>query len=504
MMAHDRTADKASSLAGSCDALRTYVLDAVRNGLTFHDFELGLWQRVLALGRAAAQLFLDGQGPGDLGPERTLPDGRTVRRLEGLHPRPLTGVFGTFTLRRTCYGSRPGQKMDFVPVDNRLQLPAGKFSYLLQDFDGLLSTEQPFGCLAAALERILNLKQHVDSLEQLSRHMATFAQPYRDAQPSPAVAEAPILVRSADAKGVPMRTAADAPPIKSHDHKRGPKTGRKKQAIVGAVYTVAPLVRTPEDIVAALFLPPDQKAARPPRPKPCNKRVLARLNEYTDKAGHEHDGMAEVFAWIQEQTDERDPAGGKEVVNLFDGDERLWEAAGGLREKGDVDVLELLHVTPKLWAVAGLFAPRDSPQAEQQVRSWLLAVLKGKVAAVLQDMTAKGEQAQLKGTKKEELAKAVGYLHKRQEQMRYDEYLKKGYPIASGVIEGACRHYVKDRMERTGMSWTQPGAQAMLELRAQVLNGDWEEFQDFYRQRQAAQLYPHRQLLQTVSWPMAA
>jgi hypothetical protein len=88
--------------------------------------------------------------------------------------------------------------------------------------------------------------------------------------------------------------------------------------------------------------------------------------------------------------------------------------------------------------------------------------------------------------------------------MRYDEYLKKGYPIASGVIEGACRHYVKDRMERTGMSWTQDGAQAMLELRAQSLNGDWEEFQEFYRQRQSGQLYPHRELLSTVAWPLAA
>jgi hypothetical protein len=503
-MAHDITADKASSLVQSCDELRDYVRNAVQNGVSFHDFETGLLDRVLRLGHTATTQFLQEQGSGDLGPTLDLPDGRNVRRLENLHDRELTGVFGTFTLQRTCYGSREGQKIDFVPLDNRLQLPQGKFSYLLQDFNGLLTTEQPFEQVASVLKRILRLEQHIDSLERQGQHMAGYVEPFRDAQPSPGVLEEPLLVRSADAKGVPMRTAADAPPIKSHDHKRGPKTGRKKQAIVGAVYTVALLPRLAEDIVEALFCKPDEQKPRQKRPEPCNKRVMARLNEYTDKEGVEHDGMAEVFTWLQEQTDERNSVGDKVIVNLFDGDERLWDSVEAIAEHGDVDILDLLHVTPRLWTVAGLLGKRDSPEVEQQVRSWLLQVLKGKVAEVLKDMRGKGEEAKLKGTKKKELAKACGYLEKRQEQMRYDEYLKEGYPIASGVIEGACRHYVKDRMERTGMSWKQQGAQAMLELRAQALNGDWDEFQDFYRQRQATQLYPHRHILETVAWPIAA
>ena len=108
------------------------------------------------------------------------------------------------------------------------------------------------------------------------------------------------------------------------------------------------------------------------------------------------------------------------------------------------------------------------------------------------------------GKKKQDLRKICNFLTSNASRMRYDEYLGKGYPIASGEIEGACRHYVKDRMERAGMSWKQAGAQAMLELRSQALNGDWDEFQSFYRQRQCAALYPHRQLLEEVSWPLAA
>src|SRR2546425_881942 len=115
MMAYETSADKASSLASSCAEFRAYVLDAVRNGMNFHDFELGLWERVLELGHTATKDFLHQQGTGDLGPTLDLPDGRSVGRLDECHDRDLTGVFGTFTLARACYGTRAGQKIDFVP-----------------------------------------------------------------------------------------------------------------------------------------------------------------------------------------------------------------------------------------------------------------------------------------------------------------------------------------------------------------------------------------------------
>lgn len=504
MMPHDTAVDKTPSLDTCLDDLRAFVLHAARQGLTFHQFEQGLWQHLLHAGRAATGAFLDRQGSGDLGPALPLPDGQEVRRLPELHPRQLTCVFGTFTLSRTCYGSREGQKIDFVPLDNRLQLPAGKCSYLLQDVNALLGSEQPFAQVAQGLQRLLELRQYVDSLERQGQHLAESVEPFRDAQPPPpAPEEGPILVRSADAKGVPMRCAADAPPIKSHDHKRGPKIGRKKQAIVGAVYSVAPLPRTADDIIERLFRQPDADKPKTKRPELCHKRVIVRLNEYTDALGVAHDGMAEVFTWMAGQLQERNPLADKVIVNLMDGDERLQQAKQGEGVPGrQVDILDLLHVTPKLWKAAGLFAARDSVEAEEQVRTWLGKVLRDQAGAVLRDLKARGAQAGLKGTKKKELAKVIGYLHKRRKQLRYHEYLKAGYPIASGVIEGACRHYVKDRMERTGMSWKQQGAQAMLELRSVALNGDWDAFQDFYHQRECEFLYPHRQLLQNVPWPL--
>jgi hypothetical protein len=97
--------------------------------------ERGIWTRVLAIGRQALDLFFRLQGTGDVGESVELTDDRTARRLPGTHPRAYRSVFGDFTLRRTAYGTRVGQKIALVPLDARLRLPAGDYSYLLQQWD---------------------------------------------------------------------------------------------------------------------------------------------------------------------------------------------------------------------------------------------------------------------------------------------------------------------------------------------------------------------------------
>ena len=110
----------------------------------------------------------------------------------------------------------------------------------------------------------------------------------------------------------------------------------------------------------------------------------------------------------------------------------------------------------------------------------------------------------LGGKKQAEVKKICGYFEKNRHRMRYDEYLKHGYPIASGVIEGACRHVVKDRLERTGMSWVRQGAQSMLELRCLYLTAQWDAFMTFRVERETQRLYPYRETLQPLSWTVAA
>jgi len=155
-----------------------------------------------------------------------------------------------------------------------------------------------------------------------------------------------------------------------------------------------------------------------------------------------------------------------------------------------IDILDLLHVLPRLWDAAHLFENEGSTAASDFVRTQLLKVLQGQTKSVITSLRSRGTRAKLNKSKRERLAKITAFLTNNLYRMHYDEYLQNGYPIATGVIEGACRHIVKDRMERSGMRWKVPGAQAMLNLRAIRTNEDWDAFQTFRIQQEQARIYP--------------
>jgi len=349
--------------------------------------------------------------------------------------------------------------------------------------------------------RLLNLKQSVDSLEQMNVQMAEQVTDFRENRPQPDPAtEGPILVTSGDGKGIVLRRSADDPAPAAHRTK-GQKASQKRMATVGTAYTVDRYVRTPADVVATLFRDGPQP---PPRPQPRHKRVWASLPQ-EDAEGQVQSGLDIVYDWLLNEVAERNPGLAKEMVHLGDGQESLWQARQDhLPDRNLTDILDLLHVTPRLWQAAHVFYPEGSDEAEAFARERILRVLRGEVAGVVQGLRRMGTQWELKGAKQKTLGQVCAYLLKNRERMRYDEYLAQGYPIASGVIEGACRHLVKDRMERAGMHWTPAGAQAMLDVRSTYVNGDWEEYQAYRIQRETQRLYPHRYLVEGPQFCMAA
>jgi hypothetical protein len=481
--------------------LRSFLDAALQEGTALHAVEHGLWTRLLRLGRHCLQQFLAAHGTGDQGETVTLPTGQPCQRLPQLHVRRYVSIFGVFSLARTAYGSREGQTLQFVPLDNRLQLPASDFSYLLQDWDQSLCVEQAFGQARSTVARILNLKQPVDSLERMNQEMAQAVEPYRlRLQPPPPEAEGELFVASVDGKGVVMRRGAEDPAPPAHRSK-GQKASQKRMATVGSVYSVDRFVRTPEEVVAALFRDPDP--TKRPRPKPCGKRVWASL--VNDEAPDRPSGPDAVYLWMLWELALRNPGQAKETVQLHDGQESLWAAAQQYLPSGNsVQILDLLHVTPRLWQAAHLFHAEGTQEAEAFARERILKVLQGQAKGVIRGLRTLGTRHQLTGAKKKTLAQVCGYLEKNQQRMRYDEYLAKGYPIASGVIEGACRHLVKDRMERAGMHWTYAGAQALLEVRSVYVSEEWEAFQAYRIDQETQRLYPHRDLVAGPNYAMAA
>ena len=168
-----------------------------------------------------------------------------------------------------------------------------------------------------------------------------------------------------------------------------------------------------------------------------------------------------------------------------------------------VPILDILHALAYVWEAASLFEKEDFAR-RSFTRERLLRILRGEVSGVIQGLRSLGTRRGLQGERLKSLARICGYLANNAGRMRYDEYLRRGYPIASGVIEGACRHLVKDRMERSGMRWTLEGARSMLNVRAAFQGDHWREFVDWNMAAQVDRTHPNRHLLQDYKAPAIA
>ena len=248
-------------------------------------------------------------------------------------------------------------------------------------------------------------------------------------------------------------------------------------AAVGAVYTIEPFVRTADDVIEEVM----RKKARKRRPNPQNKRVRAELLV----------GKVALFLWLADEVIRRNPKGNKPVIFLSDGERALHDRQSEYLPGNTVCILDLFHVMERLWKVAWCFFDERTQkhEAHRWVEERLKRLLEGKVDAVIRGMRYQATQRGLKGQRRKTACDAAEYFERNRDRMKYNEYLVAGYPIGSGVVEGACRHLVKDRMERTGMRWLPSAPQAMLDLRATYLNGEWNAFWTFHVTQEDQRLY---------------
>jgi hypothetical protein len=467
------------------DALRDFVQQAARDGQRIDSVEREVFRQLLGLGHTLLSAFVAAQGDGDLGPQAETPEGRTVRRLPERHDRRYVSIFGELTIERVAYGTREGQVIERVPLDERLGLPEGDFSYVLEDWGQRLCLKGSFAEAGQSLEMLLGLRVGVRALEQMSRVVAGHARSFHDSLAAPpASEEGPLMVVTADGKGVPMRRPEpEDGPRPHHRRAKGEKANKKQMACVGAVYSIDPFVRKADEIIDEVLR--DKKAKE--RPEPQHKHVWAEMTRevegqppVTAKEG--------LFCHLTDELTARNLGHDRPVVCLMDGERALWDARAVYFPEA-VGILDLFHVLERFWAVAHCFHKEGSDEAREFVGQRLRDLLQGRVGYVIGGLRRRLKAGKLSGPKKKVVRATVEYLANNREHMRYDEYLAAGYPIGSGVAEGACRHLVKDRMEQTGMRWTVEGAQAMLHVRALYLNDQWEEFHEHRVEREQARLY---------------
>ena len=284
-----------------------------------------------------------------------------------------------------------------------------------------------------------------------------------------------------------------------------PRPGNRRMATLGCVYTVDPHVRTAEQVVAALFR--DAEVSQPAdRPEARFKRYRACFAEPEQPDGTLAVPSAYVtWAWMVEEVALRHQPG-QPIVRVMDGQSSLWDAAEvcmsdfveQTQTQQVVDVLDIVHVSGYVWKAAkALYAHQEYREAFVQDR--LLRILRGEVAGVITGLRRMASQKDLTGEDLKAVTSACNYFENNVSRMHYDEYLRAGYPIASGVIEGACRHLIKDRMEQGGMRWTLAGAEAMLNVRAICASDEWDRFGSWRQSEQASCIHPHRALVKNLT-----
>ena len=417
--------------------------------------------------------------------------------VETGHVRPLATVFGAVDVARLAYRHRGHANL--YPADAVLNLPDERHSHGIRKLTAIESTRGSFDEAAAAITRSTGQpigKRQVESLT--ARAAADVEDFYATRRPAPA-ADSDVLVISADGKGIVMRpdslrpaTAKAAVASKLATRlSKGEKRNRKRLAEVGAVYDLTPLPRTAADVMGP------HHDAQPPAPAPeaNNKWVTASVV----------DDAAQVLATVFAAADRRDPAHERSWVALVDGNNHQIETINAESAARGIEVtivVDFVHVLEYLWAAAWCFFPEADPAAEDWVRDHALAVLDAGARAVATGLRRRASAQHLPTSKPTKADEAARYLTSKADYLDYPTALKAGWPIATGVIEGACRHLVKDRMDITGARWSTQGAEAVLKLRAVRANHDFDQYWRYHLERERQRVHESRFLNNVI--PAAA
>ena len=484
------------------ESLVTTLSTAETQSMTHSELETLLQRQGAEVMRQLLQDHLTLRGPGAVAAGSVTGADDVVRTHQRLQERVLMTVFGAVVVARMAYGMR--HHASLKPLDGALNLPEERYSHGLQRRVAEEAAKTSFDEVVATVKRTTAAEIPKRQVEQA---VVRSAQDFEEFYESRSVASLEkvqdtgvIMVVTSDAKGVRMhredlrevtREAAE----QRADDAAGTgfslglpsatdvERDRKRMAQVAAVYTIKPFVRSPDDVVGELQR---VRAVQQQRPRPENKRVWASVKQ----------DPAEVLGAAFAEARARDPELVKQWVALVDGNgPQLLTLLAMARVDGVklTLIVDFIHVAEYVWKAAHALHGRGSEEAAKWVRERLAEILRGNSSLVAGGMRRSATLRKLNANQRKDVDKCANYLLKYAPYLRYHEYLAAGFPIATGVIEGACRYLVKDRMEITGAVWRLDSAEAVLQLRALRASGDFDAYWAFHenqeRQRNHVECY---------------
>jgi hypothetical protein len=454
--------------------------------MTHSEVEATLWREGLELLRQLFQAHLNARSPGEAQGPVVGADAVERPHVDRGTERGLMSIFGPVRVYRAAY-TQAGQS-SLYPLEGQLNLPLDVYSFGVRKRVAQEAAKGSFDEVVESIPTTTGAAVAKRQVEELTVRAATdfdaFYETRRAATAAQAAASGALLVMSVDGQGIVMRKedlreatrkAAEARQHKLHTRlSRGEKRNAKRMATVAAVYTLPPWVRTPEEIVGELQ-PVRHCAAG--RPRPEAKRVWASVEKTPQR----------VLEAAFEEARRRDPTGRKRWVALVDGNKTPLKILRRLARRHGVElliILDLIHVLEYLWKAAWVFHEEGSKDAEGWVRERLRQILQGHRSDVAAGIRRSATLRQLSARQRKAADRCADYLLRYRRYLHYDAYLAAGLPIATGVIEGACRYLVKDRMDLTGARWGLQGAEAVLKVRSLRASGDFEAYWSFHQQQE--------------------
>lgn len=430
-------------------------------------------------------------------------DGVVRTRAERGRTRPLMTKFGQVTVSRIAYRA-PGRPNVHL-ADAVLNLPEEKYSHGLRKLAAVESSRGSMEDASAAIARATGAEIGKRQVEELARRAAADVEDfYAWREPEQPPEQDCPLVLTFDGKGIVMRPEALRPATakaaESAENKLvtrlspGEKHGRKRMAEVAGVYDAVPVPRSPEEVIRTPAQKRKEKKEKERQAAAGKKRDKPREPQARGKwlAASVTDDIPAVVSRAFSEAERRDPAHQREWAVLIDGNNTQIEAVTAEAEKRGVTVtivIDFIHVAEYAWKAAWSFFDKGEPAAEEWVAVQLRKILHGKSAQVTAGIRRRATTYGYAGAERQGAGECARYLDNKKEYLDYAAALAKGWPIATGIVEGACRYLIKDRMDITGARWSLEGAEAILKLRALIASGDFEAYWRFHLRREHERIH---------------
>ncbi len=466
------TSGEVESLLSACrEKFNEILSDVLRSkDQEAHQVEASIFKHLMELGFLLLSVFFSHHHRGDYGPTLETAEGTAERGRPS--EKSYFSMFGKLKVKRYLYHLGGDH---FAPLDIVLNLPIRCYSYFLSEWVNQLNVTRAYEHTSAFLKKFVGVELSVSASETISQESATHYEAYyafKKTLPK-AAPTGEWTVVSFDGKGVPM-IKKEAAKIQARLGK-GEKRQKKKEALVGAKYTIDPHPRIPEEVASHLVFPEHTEERSPGAGKTTPQAQDIRYIASVEKP--KRAVMEEILEEIQEEPFDNAP-----LLCLIDGAKSLLGALGdAFRRIGNkVIILDIIHVVEYIWLIAHLKYGEGNEMARQYVYDHLLRILKGDVSGYIQELRDEQKTGSWTASQEKMFSKVSTYLENHHPYMNYGEYLAQGYPIATGVVESACGHVVSDRMEISGARWGIQGSEAILRLRSVCQSQDWEEYWAFY------------------------